>query len=317
MSTSVDAAPASHRNGEVKSDARPTGRSVGEVIRRSFCADISRLIAHDAAARLGEGVQGVHQARVATRRLRSNLGTFAPVLRAAPTAALVRDLRWLGRALGTVRDLDVLRERISNDVLVLDPLARGDGMILIEVIDAERASAATALATVLASKRYRLLCASLATTAVAPPFRRSAGLPAEDFLGAAIQGRYAALVESVVALPAVPQDIELHAVRILAKPVRYAAELGIDVLGARCGRFARRVTDVCDSLGDLNDGLKANQWLDDVSVAPWRAFAVGRVRAGEIGKMLEARTAWRRSWDRSQAAAAEMMWATHGDSPIS
>ncbi len=94
--------------------------------------------------------------------------------------------------------------------------------------------------------------------------------------------------------------------RILAKPTRYAAELGVGVLGAPCSRFARRVTDLCDALGSLNDGAKANQWLDHVTIAPWRAFAVGRVRAAEIGRMVEARAAWARSWDRTLAAAAEM-----------
>jgi CHAD domain-containing protein len=302
------------QNGEALSAPAPCSRSIGEVVRAALCADISRLVAHDAAARLGEDVEGVHQARVATRRLRSNLGTFAPVLRAGPTAALNKDLRWLGRALGTVRDLDVLRDRITKDVRALDPLARGDGLTLIEAIDAERAMAVEALADVLGSKRYRSLLASLAVTAVSPPFRRSAGLPAEEFLGAAIRDRYAALDAAVAALPAAAQDDDLHAVRILAKPTRYAAELGADVLGSQCGRFARRVTDLCDALGNLNDGSKANHWLDQVTIPPWRAFAVGRVRAAEIGRMVEARATWPRSWARLGAAAAEMAWTAHDGS---
>jgi CHAD domain-containing protein len=307
----------SARDREAHGTPLASSRSVGEVVRSALCADISRLVAHDAAARLGVDAEGVHQARVATRRLRSNLGTFAPVLRSGPTAGLVQDLRWLGRALGSVRDLDVLRDRISKDVRSLDPLARGDGMTLIESIDADRETATAALAATLGSKRYRSLLASLAVAAAAPPFRRSAGLPAEDFLGAAIHDRYAALVHAVEALPAVPLDDELHAVRILAKPTRYSAELGAEVLGASCSRFARRVTDLCDALGSLNDGAKANQWLDCVSIAPWRAFAVGRVRAVEIGRMVDARAAWARSWDRAQAAATEMAWTAPAGSTLS
>ena len=316
MSTSVAAEPA-QRDDDVLSPSVACTRSIGDVVRRAMCADTSRLLANDAAARLGEDVEGVHQARVATRRLRSNLGTFSPVLRASPTAPLLKDLRWLGSALGTARDLDVLRDRIRKDVRALDPLARGDGMTLIEAIDADRIAAGKRLAKVLGSKRYRSLLASLAVTAAEPPFRRSAGLPAEDFLGDAIHDRYKALVAAVESLPAVPQDAELHAVRILAKPTRYAAELGADVLGSSCARFARRVTDLCDALGELNDGLKANEWLDDVSIAPWRAFAVGRVRAAEIGRVVAARAAWARSWDRVQAAAAELAWTAHLDAVAS
>jgi CHAD domain-containing protein len=296
----------SQQNAEVHHTTVARERSVGELIRGALCADISRLVAHDAAARLGEDAEGVHQARVATRRLRSNLRTFDPVLRSSPTVGPIKDLRWLGRALGVVRDLDVLRDRIAKDLQSLDPLARGDGMVLIESIDLDRGVAADELASTLGSKRYRSLLAALVVMAAAPPFRRSAGLPAEDFFSAAIHDRFVALVAAIDALPAVPQDDELHAVRILAKPTRYAAELGVGVLGAPCSRFARRVTDLCDALGSLNDGAKANQWLDHVTIAPWRAFAVGRVRAAEIGRMVEARAAWARSWDRTLAAAAEM-----------
>jgi CHAD domain-containing protein len=316
VSTNVFAKP-SQRNGDM---ASPTGRhakSIGEVVRGALCADISRLVAHDAAARLGEDVEGVHQARVATRRLRSNLGTFSPVLRPGPTERLSKDLRWLGRSLGTVRDLDVLRGHISKDVRALDPLTRGDGMTLIEAIDAQRETANQSLGEVLRSKRYGALLASLAVAAAAPPFLRSAGLPAEEFLGNAIRDRYAALDAAVSSLPAVPHDDELHAVRILAKPTRYVAELGVDVLGTTCLRFARRVTDLCDALGNLNDGSKAGQWLDHVHVAPWRAFAVGRVRAAEIGRMVEAREAWMRGWDRVQAAAVEMAWTAEAASETS
>ena len=305
MSPSADAKQ-SQRNGEAHRALIARERSVGDVIRAALCADISRLVAHDAAARLGEDAEGVHQERVATRRLRSNLQTFAPVLQMNPTARLVKDLRWLGRALGEVRDLDVLRGRISSDVRSLDPMARGDAMALIETIDADRVVAADELDETLGSKRYRSLLSSLVVVAAKPPFRRSAGLPAEDFLGTAIRDRYAALAAAIDGLAAVPHDDELHAVRILAKPTRYAAELGADVLGASCARFARRVTDLCDALGSLNDGAKSNLWLDRVTIAPWRAFAVGRVRAAEIGRMVEARSAWARSWERTQAAATEM-----------
>jgi hypothetical protein len=54
-----------------------------------------------------------------------------------------------------------------------------------------------------------------------------------------------------------------------------------------------------------------------VHVAPWRAFAVGRVRAAEIGRMVEAREAWMRGWDRVQAAAVEMAWTAEAASETS
>jgi CHAD domain-containing protein len=52
-------------------------------------------------------VEGVHQMRVATRRARAALHTFAPVMPAAEANHLAPRLRWLATALGCMRDLDV------------------------------------------------------------------------------------------------------------------------------------------------------------------------------------------------------------------
>src|SRR5436190_877604 len=65
------------------------------------------------AARAGE-VEPVHQLRVATRRLRTALRLFGPLLPARFAAAAHRDLAWLGGAIGAVRDLDVLSELLRG-----------------------------------------------------------------------------------------------------------------------------------------------------------------------------------------------------------
>lgn len=59
-------------------------------------------------------VEGVHQMRVTTRRLREALRTFAPVLPAEETDALAQELHWLFGLLGDVRDLDVQLEGITR-----------------------------------------------------------------------------------------------------------------------------------------------------------------------------------------------------------
>ena len=275
-------------------------------MRRCLCADVARLISSDPIAREGEDAEGVHQARVGTRRLRSHLATFADALREQPTAQLSKDLKWLGRALGTVRDLDVLRERLASAVKAIDPLARDDGLALLAHADAERADAAGALHDVLTSERYRTLFERLASTVAVPPFRRAAGLPADDYLRHAIATRYDALLKAIDELPAAPIDAELHAVRILAKPTRYAAEAGAGVLGSSCAKFAKRVTELCDDLGDLNDGSRMSLWLDDQGTEPSRAPTVARVRSVEIGRMADARAAWPRTWSKVRAAAGEL-----------
>jgi CHAD domain-containing protein len=286
------------------------GPSAGAVLRGCLGADAARLIAADPAARLGEDTEGVHQARVASRRLRSHLATFGEILRPGPTRRLARDLRWLGRALAPVRDVDVLIGRLTNAVRSIDPMAREGGLVLLARAHEERRHYSLALDEVLAAPRYRAMLECLAGSVASPPFLRSAGLPAELFLEERIAARYGVLRIAIDALSPAPLDVELHAVRILAKPVRYAAESGVQVLGSRCARFSRRVTDLCDELGELHDGSRMSLWLDLVGFQPAVAPTVARVRTVEIGRMADARAAWIRADAKLRVAASDLGWDT-------
>jgi CHAD domain-containing protein len=289
------------------------GRSVGEVVRLALCADVARLVASDAAARLGEDPEGVHQARVASRRLRSQLSTFQPVLRRAPIEQVSKDLRWLGRHLGAVRDLDVLRDLFTSEIKSFEPLEREDALRVLAALDAARSVESVALHELLRSPRYRELLGSLGALVADPPFRRSAGLPAAPFLAEALYERFATLEAKVASLPTLPADSALHEVRIEAKPLRYAASSAAKVLGPACGRLARRVTELCDELGRLNDGARAKEWLDRTFDGEMRSTPVVRLHGAEIVRMADARAAWALRWDRVLDAAREMAWPIVAD----
>ena len=62
-----------------RASAKPNRSSVsdsptaGAVVRYAIAASVARLLRHDPIVRVGGDPEGVHQARVATRRLRSDL----------------------------------------------------------------------------------------------------------------------------------------------------------------------------------------------------------------------------------------------------
>ena len=93
----------------------PLGRNatVGQLVRAAIAGSVQRLIDHDPVIRLSEDPEAIHQARVATRRLRSDLRTFRPVLDVRWSEPLRAELRWLGEELGHVRDADVLLDRLE------------------------------------------------------------------------------------------------------------------------------------------------------------------------------------------------------------
>jgi CHAD domain-containing protein len=85
-----------------------------EVISASIAAGVAALVEQDPGIRLGGDSEHVHKARVATRRLRSDLRTFRPVLDRGWVGRMREELRWVGAALGAVRDADVLLEELRS-----------------------------------------------------------------------------------------------------------------------------------------------------------------------------------------------------------
>ena len=76
--------------------------------------------------------------RVAIRRMRAALKAARSLLDRTWADELRAELGWLGRALGPVRDADVLIERIRNQAASFDNASRAVVGTLIEVLVADR-----------------------------------------------------------------------------------------------------------------------------------------------------------------------------------
>src|ERR1700674_3843289 len=85
-----------------------------DVIRSVVAQSVAALLYHDPLVRTSRDPEAVHQARVATRRLRSHLRTFGPLLDQEWTDPLRSELGWLALSLGAVRDQEVLLERLRE-----------------------------------------------------------------------------------------------------------------------------------------------------------------------------------------------------------
>jgi CHAD domain-containing protein len=68
------------------------------------------------AALEGTDIEGVHDMRVGTRRLRAALEQFRDVFPKRRYRTMIRKIKTLADALGDVRDLDVLIERLRADM---------------------------------------------------------------------------------------------------------------------------------------------------------------------------------------------------------
>lgn len=232
-----------------------------DAVRAAIAAGVRRMILNDPRTRLGE-VEPLHQMRVGTRRLRSDLRTFGPLLDEPWTQSLRDDLKWLGRALGAVRDLDVLLERLRREGDDLSPNIDP----LLEALERRRDRARAALLADLGSQRYLELLDRLVDAANTPRVTEQAQGPCAKVLAPLATGTWRKLARDGRALDARSSDEEFHGVRVRAKRARYAAEALAPALGSGRGRaaeqFADRAADVQDVLGELQDSVVAAETIE-------------------------------------------------------
>lgn len=225
--------------------------------------------------------KAVHQARVATRRLREALPVVGADLPRRRVRKAVRRVRRITRALGPVREMDVALG-VLDEVAGIDPECAAGAVLARREVAAERAR----------RRRWML-------EAMADPAPRKAVAAVEDVLarlalsrGAEWRGQLARRIvarsealrralEEAGVLYSVPR---LHAVRIAVKKLRYVLELAGEVRLAPTKAAVARLKQAQDLLGRLHD-------LDVVS-----AFA----RGAEVQAAAEDRPALERLLVRLQ-----------------
>src|SRR5438270_5415569 len=198
--------------------------TAGELVRHILAVSVASLLRHDPGVRLGDDPEDVHRARVATRRLRSQLRTFRSLLDQEWANALREDLRWLGAGLGSVRDRQVMSQRLRGRTTAL---IEDDGPVVAELADELQADSEEArgrLVLDMRSDRYIDLVERLVEASKTPALTADAQPRAELVLPGLARRDWKQLRKGVAALPDQPADPELHRIRILAKRVRYAAE---------------------------------------------------------------------------------------------
>ena len=157
--------------------------SVQDIVRLAITDGLERVLDYDYLLRLDLSdppVRAVHQARVACRRLRSDLKTYGPLLDQEWLQRTTTELRWIGGRLGQVRDADVLAVRLGvRPEDAADAGVDGSGYLR-ERLAGQRRTAGATLAEDMASRRYVDLLDRLHSAALAPPFssakRRSPGV---------------------------------------------------------------------------------------------------------------------------------------------
>jgi CHAD domain-containing protein len=276
--------------------------SAAEVVRMAIAGSIRRLARAEPIARAGVDPEGVHRMRVATRRLRSDLRSFAGVLEPAWAESLRRELRWLARALGGAREADVRGDRIGGRLRPLSPAEVAAAEPFRATLGAEATASAEVLHATLGSARYVALRARLEEAGRDPRPGPSAAEPALPVLAPLVHRRFRAHRREVAAAGNDAGDATLHMIRIRAKRVRYAAEALVPVGVPEVARFAGAARRVQGVLGAHQDAVATASWLTSwADGRSGQAAAVTlalRLAAAERDEADEVRDRWPQAWRR-------------------
>ncbi|MGD9754151.1 MAG: CHAD domain-containing protein [Acidimicrobiia bacterium] len=279
-------------------------KTVAALVAGAIGLATEQLLAHDPIIRLDAAAEDIHKARVATRRLRSDLKTLEPWCDAFRVEGLRQELRWLGELLGNVRDADVLPLTIATRAEQLADVDRDAVAIILARLAEDRRRALAVLRDVMGSARYLGLIADLERLAQQPPLRPEV----DPELAASKVGRrglahaVGRVRKRIERLPADAGLEPLHEIRKAAKRARYAAELTSVLSKGRTDDAAERLADLQDQLGAMQDAVTAHQWLvgQRWPDADWQvAFTAGRLAQSFAADMAVAPTGWRRTWHRA------------------
>jgi CHAD domain-containing protein len=291
--------PLSQSPPEVHAAAVDRDSSAAILLQATIASAVARLIRNDPLIRLGGDSESVHQGRVATRRLRSDLRTFKPMFDPEWADSLRDELSWLGELLGDVRDADILAERLAGQLRQI-ARAGGNSRRLSRQLSARRRGARVRLMSGLRSERYVLLLERLVKAAQAPALAEGATQPAIEAMPPLVKRTWDRLASAVKKLDKTPADEQLHAVRIAGKRVRYASEAVAPVIGKPASRLAAGVTELQDTLGDYNDAVVTSAWLRGAvsDMEPSTAFIAGALSEKEEGTARKSKAAWPAVWKR-------------------
>lgn len=282
----------------------PVGKrsTAGAVVRNTIATSLIQLLAHHAGVWLGNDQEDVHQFRVAARRLRSDLHTFAPVLDQRRTAWLRDELKWLGTEAGLARDVDVLSERLRSQMRELAPGHSRAVRVLSRRLDDNVADARKHVEDCLSSKRYVALLDALVDSTHDPSVETTemGHRPAAEVFLKLVRSPWRKVSKAADALAPDSADTEFHAVRILAKRARYAVEAVAPVYGRQARRFARAIAEVQSVLGDHQDTAVAEEWLRRAAKElPSTRLAVAELVTIERTDRFELRKKFKSVWKKA------------------
>ncbi len=246
------------------------------MLRESLEEQVAAIREHAPKVYAHGDAEELHKLRVAVRRLRALFRALRSSIEDTRAESLRAELGTLGRALGPARDGDVFKAYLEAETATLD---EPGGDVLLRRVEKQRLESYAAARAALDDPAFLRLLEEL------DAFCATAEIPELDGV-VAVEAK-----KLRKAMRDVSSDEALHAARIKAKRVRYAAEAKGET---RVVRRAKRLQDV---VGEHQDAVVAEQRLRELA-DPETALLVGRLIERQAQRRRRAREATPDAWKK-------------------
>jgi len=235
-------------------------------LRKIIAGQLNWFCENLPGVKLDVDTEFVHQARVATRRMRSALLLFREAIPPALCDYLRNELQWLGEILGAVRDLDVFLLNLPQFKMNINRFPKKRKIIIAEWIEMHRRAPLKDLIQTLESSRYanleRRLRAFIESPAPQRPCAPLALKTVEEAAPAIIRKHLDAVIAQGLTVIGHPQLKEFHRLRINMKRLRYACEFVASAYGGDLDLFIEQTVDIQDCLGEIQDTVFTRDFID-------------------------------------------------------
>lgn len=272
------------------------------------------------AAEDGRNPEGVHQLRVALRRLRAGLKIVQAIGAWSRLDALSGDARWLAQNLAAARDWDIFQTVTAPAIAAACP-AVGGFDTLIGLAEQQRVQGYHKLRTALADQRCARFVLSLGEwievrgwRSDLPPETLGRLLePAVSFAGGILSARHRKVIKRGRHFKSL-STAQRHHLRLALKKLRYSVDFLLPLYGQSkpARRYARKLAGLQEQLGCYNDMAITETLLSSLNVASTdAAIAAAAITGWQAHAMVAVETPLRKAW--RDFANTETPWSEDED----
>ncbi|MCC5653274.1 CHAD domain-containing protein [Nostoc sp. XA013] len=264
-----------------------TVKTLGDYAYQAIEKHFKKTLKWEKSVKKDEDPEALHQMRVGMRRLRTTVTSFGLAVD-LPKPVSDKNIGKIARRLGSLRDLDVLKESLETDYKPNLPCKEQKSLKrAFKALAKQREDVESSVQKTLKDESYKSLKDALDKWFEKPSYQPLAAFTIQDVLPDLLLPEVSSFllhqawlfgtefVESEVIIQKnwKPQKIEkqlttegeiIHSLRKEAKRLRYQMELFTDLYGESYAAYLTEVKNIQEILGTMQDSAVLTDWLTDV-----------------------------------------------------